>query len=68
MKAPCKGCADRAVGCHASCGKYIEYAEERRQARERKAKDLEINEGVCGGLIRRRLMYISQMRRYGRKQ
>ena len=22
---PCKGCEDRHVGCHASCGKYAEY-------------------------------------------
>lgn len=24
---PCKDCADRAVGCHGTCGRYKEYKE-----------------------------------------
>lgn len=28
LKAPCKGCADRHLGCHASCDRYIEYKTE----------------------------------------
>lgn len=36
MIAPCKDCAERFVGCHASCGRYREYKAEcdaRREAR-----------------------------------
>lgn len=36
MTVPCNGCAERAVGCHASCGRYREYKAEcdaRREAR-----------------------------------
>ena len=25
VTAPCKGCEDRYVGCHSTCGKYLEY-------------------------------------------
>lgn len=38
MQAPCKDCADRALGCHSVCEKYKEYAkqnEERRKLREK---------------------------------
>ena len=38
MQAPCKGCEEREVGCHAGCAKYLEFAAERvirdKQARE----------------------------------
>lgn len=36
MIAPCKGCSDRFVGCHASCPRYAEFkagCEARREAR-----------------------------------
>lgn len=36
MIAPCKGCPERHVGCHASCSKYAEFkagCEARREAR-----------------------------------
>ena len=23
---PCRGCKDRAAGCHAECGKYLEWS------------------------------------------
>ena len=28
MKPPCKGCEDRAVGCHGSCERYKQYKAE----------------------------------------
>ena len=27
VKAPCKDCADRDLGCHSTCGPYKEYKE-----------------------------------------
>ena len=27
-KVPCKGCKDRAVGCHGSCERYARFKEE----------------------------------------
>ena len=36
MTAPCNGCSERFVGCHASCQRYAEYkagCEDRREAR-----------------------------------
>ena len=27
IKAPCKGCEDRVLYCHATCEKYLEYRE-----------------------------------------
>lgn len=29
MKAPCKDCPDREVGCHGKCDKYAQFKEER---------------------------------------
>lgn len=28
MKAPCKDCPDRVLGCHSKCEKYIAFSEE----------------------------------------
>lgn len=28
LKAPCKDCADRHIGCHGECEKYIKYKQE----------------------------------------
>ena len=25
LKAPCKGCTQREIGCHANCEKYLDY-------------------------------------------
>lgn len=27
IKAPCKNCAERDLGCHSTCGPYIQYKE-----------------------------------------
>lgn len=35
-KAPCKGCEKRHPGCHDKCDDYQEFAEERKQIRERR--------------------------------
>ena len=43
-KAPCKNCPDRELGCHATCPKYAEYANEQeavRQARAEQNKQME---------------------------
>ena len=33
-EAPCKGCEERQVGCHASCGKYAEFRKKRDEYNE----------------------------------
>ena len=38
MKAPCKDCQDRHVGCHADCERYQAYAKVFEAAREKRAK------------------------------
>ena len=37
MKAPCHGCQNRKVGCHAACERYREYDLERQRIREEKS-------------------------------
>lgn len=32
---PCKDCHDRYVGCHASCGAYLAWAEQRREINQK---------------------------------
>lgn len=39
MKAPCKDCQDRAVGCHGQCARYAEFEAERDKIRRKKADD-----------------------------
>ena len=34
IKAPCKDCADRVVGCHSTCDKYKDWKEQDRQRKE----------------------------------
>ena len=36
---PCKDCADRQVGCHAKCEKYLAYRTELDAAREQRDKE-----------------------------
>lgn len=35
MRAPCKDCKDRELGCHSKCEAYIEWAKEHEEAREK---------------------------------
>lgn len=28
LVSPCKGCTDRCIGCHTTCGDYAEYKQE----------------------------------------
>ena len=39
-KPPCKDCTDRAVGCHAVCERYLEWAEMARSIRRKAKHDL----------------------------
>jgi len=41
LKAPCKDCPDRYLGCHDHCEKFKKYAEERKRLRELKAKNIQ---------------------------
>ena len=34
MNAPCKNCADRFVGCHATCEKYKQYTIENERLKQ----------------------------------
>ena len=44
MKAPCKGCADRKLGCHSSCEEYLEFRKAQDEINEqRKSKEAEEN-------------------------
>lgn len=33
--APCKGCEDRCIGCHTTCGDYAEYNRRRQEVRKK---------------------------------
>lgn len=35
---PCKGCDDRCIGCHSSCGDYAEYKKLVESDREERAR------------------------------
>lgn len=47
IKAPCKDCADRIVGCHSTCEKYIIFAKNREEYRnlvsEKRTKEAVLN-------------------------
>lgn len=39
MKAPCKDCPDRVLGCHSKCEKYIAFSEENKLIYENRVKN-----------------------------
>ena len=38
VMSPCQDCQDRQVGCHSSCGKYIEYSNELKELNKEKTR------------------------------
>lgn len=50
VKSPCKGCCDRQVGCHGSCGAYKNYHDELNQVR---AKEIEFKrlDNACNSIL-----------------
>lgn len=57
MVSVCFGCTRRHVGCHSTCGVYIEESKENERIRENKAKDR--NDYTSKGAMKakRRQMY-----------
>lgn len=39
MRAPCKDCPDRKLGCHSVCEKYIEFTKKNEEIRLKKARE-----------------------------
>lgn len=49
----CKDCADRRVGCHAECPKYIEEKRKRDEATARQRSETGADVLLIGGYIKR---------------
>ena len=43
MRAPCLGCGDRRLGCHARCERYQAFRAECEQIREKRREDAEMD-------------------------
>lgn len=52
MQAPCKGCTERRIGCHASCEAYLAYAKEREAIRAARLQEGEARERDSAEKIR----------------
>ena len=52
--APCKGCLDRAVGCHTTCKKYLAYVAENTRVSEERAKWEATEAAIIDMAIRRK--------------
>ena len=48
LKAPCKNCPDRYLGCHDHCEKYREFDEERKRIRELAARQKQTTHDYFG--------------------
>lgn len=46
-KAPCMGCTDRTLGCHGSCWRYIDWTEERAEAKKKQREEQKLNQALC---------------------
>ena len=55
--APCYGCADRTVGCHAECEKYATWREEVKAANKRRREDNRARQMLSDGITKRRDRY-----------
>lgn len=57
MNAPCKGCQDRALGCHGCCERYRAFTARNSEVREAKAREQILNGyeiGVMGRMLKGR--------------
>ena len=52
MKAPCKGCPDRAVGCHGKCEQYTAYREIMERERNRRRVEAQANDATARAVER----------------
>lgn len=64
MKAPCKDCADRVIGCHIDCKRYIDSVNEYEEIKER-IREYNICEDVA---IRRSLKSKESVERIKKKR
>lgn len=48
MESPCYKCADRYLGCHSKCSKYIEFNKFREGIREKTLEKSRFADYVCG--------------------
>lgn len=44
MKCPCRGCEERAVGCHGKCERHARWLEYRKSIQAERAKDREMGD------------------------
>lgn len=49
IKAPCKGCTDRVLGCHGKCDRYKAYRARIDSANEKKRRENDIEDAVYAG-------------------
>lgn len=52
VKSPCKGCCDRQVGCHGSCGAYKSYHEELNKIRAKEIQSKQLDR-MCNSILHR---------------
>ena len=56
MKPPCYGCQDRKAGCHAECGRYLEWHEKQRERtaviKREKARERDANSFRYGSVAK----------------
>ena len=57
MIAPCKGCEDRVVGCHATCDRYKAYHEKNMERIKAKEKQRVINSNLLSPTVRAKWKY-----------
>lgn len=50
--APCKGCEQREIGCHSSCGRYREYRQAMDEYNEQKYQQKEARFHMTGRILR----------------
>lgn len=53
IKAPCKGCWDRKLGCHGRCERYAEFRKKLEKANEQLIAENEIDRYIVQNSIKR---------------
>ncbi len=48
VKSPCKGCAERKIGCAIECEKWAEYQRFKEEALKARLKTYEVNKDIFG--------------------
>ena len=63
MKAPCKDCEKRYIGCHGRCEKYLEFKKANDERLKQKSREIDADQYAIDNTMRIRRSWQRRLRR-----